>query len=460
MELLKRILRIVFDRTPDDRIDLFVLFPRVKKFFRERRLHAVLRTLGDMIFLFIIFSGLFGPQNPAENSALFLAWGCWWSMVVLSWFFLGRIWCGFCPFPGIGRVLQSLGFTFNLPLPDFIKKKGLIISVVLLAAIIWLEESTGMKESPRGTALLLLSILLGATISAILFPKQAWCRYLCPMGRMIGVASTMAITEFRPNHEKCRECKTFACRRGTNSMGGCPVYLGAFNVRNNLYCLVCGHCLKLCDRDSPQLNLRSPFVELYTNKGRFVTCTFIIPFLIGSQLARFIQEERFNMDFACQGIVVCKMGMFSLLLALGFLFAFLVMRLGSKIFAVQEDEIFGKFSPFIPALIPIAFVGELIYRLNYLIVNAGDFLPVIGRQFSADFLLEYSFNVPHWFFPWMDAIVMTSGFFASIYVLHRMVYGDLEGMISRSRYILSSVIVFFVYLIYLLVIPWGIGGNA
>ncbi len=436
-------------------MDLFALFPTVKKFFRERRLHAALRTVGDFVFLFIIFSGLFGPQDPHRNTALYLAWGCWWSMVVLSWFFLGRMWCGFCPFPGIGRMLQATGLSFNLPLPEFIKKKGLLVSVILLAIIIWLEESTGLKESPRGTAFLLIAILSGATISAVLFPKQAWCRYLCPMGRMVGVASTMALTEFRPDHEKCKGCKTFACRRGKDGMSGCPVYLGAFNVRNNLYCLVCGHCLKLCDRDSPMLNLRSPFVELYTNKGRFVTCSFIIPFLVGSQLARFIQEDLFNVHNMCSGIVLCKMGVFSVLLALGFVYAFFLIRLGAKVFGIHEDELFGKFSPLIPVFVPMAFVGELIYRLNYLIGGAGEFLPTVGRQFGIAPLLSWSFKVPQWVFPWMDAIIMTSGALASFYVLRQMVYGDFEGLVTRPRFFATTLIVLVAFVSYLTVIPWG-----
>ncbi len=453
MDLLKRCIRIIFDRSPDDRVDLFALFPTVKKFFRERRLHAALRTFGDIVFLFIIVSGLFGPQDPRRNCSLYLAWGCWWSMVVLSWFFLGRIWCGFCPFPGLGRMLKSLGLSLELPLPEFIKNKGLAVSVVLLALIIWLEESTDMKESPRETAFLLLFILSGATISSVLFPKQAWCRYLCPMGRMIGVASTMAITEFRPDHGKCKGCKTFACRRGKEGVDGCPVYLGAFNVRNNLYCLVCGHCLKLCDRDSPVFNLRSPFVELYTNKGRFATCSFIIPFLVGSQLARFIQEDFLKINEICNGILSCRMAVFSVLLVVGFAYAFAMIRLGVKSFGIHEDELFGRFSPLVPVLIPMAFVGELIYRLNYLISGAGEFLPTVGRQFGLQSLLSWTFEVPQWVYPWLDGVTMTTGGLASLYVLRKMVK-DFEGLVTPSRHLATIAIVLTVFASYIVVIPW------
>ncbi len=412
----KRILNIIFDKDSSDKLDLFEVFPRLKRFFVERHLHAAIRTVGDLVFTLIIISGLFGPQEPDRNCSLFLSWGLWWPTVVLSWFFVGRMWCGFCPFPGLGRIFQRLGLSFNRPLPRALQKYGVYWSVVLLAIIIWLEESTGIKESPFGTALLLLAILFGATICAIIFPKQAWCRYLCPMGRIIGVAATLSITEFRPDHDKCRDCKTFACKRGTADYPGCPVYLGAFNVRNNLYCLVCGHCMKLCDKDSPQLNIRSPFTELIINKGRFITCSYIIPFLMGSQLARFIQEGHLNNMEFCNGVLFCSMGILSLLLLVFFFFAYFIIRLGAYLFGVTEDELFGKFSPLVPIFVPMAFAGELVYRVNYAIKNAPDFLPTVGRQFGWD-LEHMTFTVPSWVIAVMDLGVSAISGLASFYRL-------------------------------------------
>ena len=451
---IRRALNIVFDRTPDDTIDLFQVFPGLRHFFERRKLHAFLRTIGDLIFAFIILAGLFGPQEPNRNCTLYLSWGIWWPTIVLTWFFVGRMWCGFCPFPGAGRLAQSLGLSLNMRIPRFIQKNSPYLSVILLCLILWIEESTGIKESPRGTALLILAILAGATITAMLFPKQAWCRYLCPMGRLIGVGSTLAILEFRPDFEKCKTCKTFACKRGVGDRTGCPVYLGAFNVRNNLDCLICGHCLALCDKDSPKLNLRSPFKELILNKGRFITCSYIIPFLMGSQLVRFFEDSPFVFPWLKQLGSFETMMIYSGMLVLGFFYIFFIIRLGAKAFGITEDELFGKFSPMVPILVPMAFAGELAYRLDYAVRYAPDFFPTVGRQFSIESLMKVTFEVPSMTFPIMNIFILASSVAACNYVLYRLAMDEFEGMVPLWRAATVSVLVLFTGLSYMfLMIP-------
>lgn len=436
----KKFLRIVFDRDRYDTIDLFQEFPGLKNFFKRRKLHAFVRTIGDLVFTFIILAGLFGPQDPKRNCILYLSWGLWWPTIVLSWFFVGRMWCGFCPFPGIGRLVQSLGLNLDLPVPRFLQKNGPYLSVALLCLIIWIEESTGIKESPRGTALLILSILAGATITAIFFPKQTWCRYLCPMGRLIGVGSTISMLEFRPDLEKCKGCKSFACKRGIDGRSGCPVFLGAFSVRNNLDCLICGHCLALCDKNSPMLNIRSPFKELLVNKGRFITCSYIIPFLMGSQLVRFFEESSYAMTVANGSLYT--MLAYSGLLTIGFFYVHFMIKLGARFFGITEDELFGKFSPMVPIFVPMAFAGELAYRLDYAVRNAPYFFPTIARQFSLDFLNFLTFKIPSWFFPAMNSFIIASAIIACEYVLLQMAFDEFEGLIAKWRLVAISFLIF------------------
>lgn len=291
-----------------------------------------------------------------------------------------------------------------------------------------------MKYLPRATAILILSILFGATVSAVLFPKQAWCRYLCPMGRITGVAATLALTEFRPDHSKCKGCTHFGCKRGLGDYPGCPVYLGAFNVRNNLYCLVCGHCLKTCDRDSPQLLLRNPFKELVINKGRFITCSYIIPLLIGSQLARFFFEPfYFKTPVTNLNNMFSNMASFSLLLLAFFLFGYILTKIGAHLFGITEDELFGKFSPMIPVFVPISFGGELIYRLEYALSNMPMFLPTIGRQFNLP-METLTFTLPPWLMPVLALLILLTSFTAASYVLREFGLNEFCGLVTWARY--------------------------
>ncbi|WP_217125060.1 4Fe-4S binding protein [Thermodesulfatator indicus] len=390
--------------------------------------------------------GLFGPQDPSENIMLFISWGLWWTSIVLSWFFVGRMWCGVCPFPGIGRIFQKLGlYRKKLPKQIFLKYCA-YGATILLAFILWVEAVTHMKYSPFLTSLLLIAILVGATIFAILYKGQAWCRHFCPMGKIIGAAATMSILEFRPLLEKCRGCKTFPCKRGKGNISGCPVYLGAYAVNNNLLCLVCGHCVYLCDRDSPRLFLRHPLKELIINKGRHLTCIYIIPFLMAAQLARFVQEKTSWYQSFKTFLGNSEALAFTVILGLWFIFFLGIIRLG-KLFIFSEDELFGKFSPMVSVLVPMAFSGELIYRLEYVLYEVGNFFPVFGRQFGFN-LESLGFVIPACLISFVLKIITILGGIGAFYVAWIFYSQEFEGMVPKKNFFVIVGLIILVSILY------------
>lgn len=437
--------------TEEERLDLFKIFPGIRRFLAARQHYAYLRTGGDILFVMVVISGLFGPPEPNRNVAVFLSWGLLWPSIVLSWFFVGRMWCGICPFPGLGVFLQKKGITFSFKVPKILQKYGVYASVFLLAVVIWIEVVAGLDSSPIGTSYFVLSIVLGAALLSILFPGQAWCRHLCPLGRISGAAATLAIMEFRPNHLKCKGCQTFSCKKGTDAKQGCPVYLGAYNVQNNLHCLVCGHCLPLCDRDSPQLLLRNPYSELIRNKGRYITCSYIVPFLIGSQLARFFRKEEPYQRLS-EMLGLPDTVLFSILLIIGFLLALGTIRYGARLFGITEDPMFGKFSPMVPILIPMAFTGELVYRMGYFARGIGEFIPTIGRQFGTYLLEKLAFTIPDFPVQMLSAFFMLNGSIAGCYILWQFCLKDFEGMIPLRNFIGLNLLIVALLIIYLTVI--------
>ncbi len=446
-----KVLKNLISSQANERIDLFRIFPSFRRFLAARHHYAVLRTANDVIFVLVIFLGFYGPQEADRNIVIFLSWGLLWPVIVLSWFFLGRMWCGICPFPGLGVFLQKKGLTLSLKKPRILQRYGVQVSVFFFALIIWAEIVVGLEHGPAGTSWLTLAIVSGAAIMAVLFPGQAWCRHLCPLGRISGAAATLAITEFRADHYKCRGCETFACKRGKDGKMGCPVSLGAVSVKNNLHCLVCGHCLPLCDRDSPQLLVRNPYSELILNKGRHITCSYIVPFLIGSQLARFIRHKDIYTDiinfFHTSDAVV-----FSLLLVIFFIFVIVMIKIGAELFGITEDPVFGKFSPMVPILIPMAFTGELVYRMDFFANGVGNFIPTFGRQFGLDFLEKLAFTIPDFPVQVMSALFMVNGAIAGCYILWRFSLEDFEGMISLKGFIGINLQIALLLLIYIVFI--------
>ncbi|MBU0730630.1 MAG: 4Fe-4S binding protein [Proteobacteria bacterium] len=434
-----------------ERLDIFRVFPGTRRFLAARHHYAYLRTAGDILFILVVVSGLFGPRDPGRNVAVFLTWGLLWPSIVLSWFFLGRMWCGICPFPGLGVFLQRKGWTLNLPVPRFLKKYGVYTSVFLLALIIWTEIVAGLDKSPLETSYLVLSIVAGSAILAVFFPGQAWCRHLCPLGRITGAAATLSITEFRPDHNKCRGCETFACKSGIDGNRGCPVYLGAYNVQNNLHCLVCGHCLPACDRDSPQLLIRNPYSELVRNKGRYITCSYIVPFLIGSQLARFLRSKPIYAQVESLSGFPDALA-FSLLLVICFLMVMGIIRIGTHLFGITEDPMFGKFSPLVPIMIPLAFTGELVYRMGYFAHGIGNFIPTIGRQIGLDIFVKLAFVIPDFPVQILSAFFMLNGALAGCYIFWRFCLEDFEGLIPFRNFIGINLLIVLLLLFYLGVI--------
>lgn len=435
----------------EQRLDLFRVFPGIRRFLAARQHYAYLRTAGDILFALVVISGLFGPGDARSNVAVFLSWGLIWPSIVLSWFFVGRMWCGICPFPGLGVFMQRRGITFSLNVPRILQKYGVYASVILLALIIWTEVVAGLDRSPVGTSFFVLAIVFGAALLSIFFHGQAWCRHLCPLGRISGAAATLSITEFRPDHEKCRGCETFACKKGLEDKRGCPVYLGAYSIQNNLHCLVCGHCLPLCDRDSPQLLLRNPYSELIRNKGRYITCSYIVPFLIGSQLARFLRKKEIYgqfVDFSGWSDAV----LFSLLLLICFAASLTIIRFGTRLFGISEDPLFGKFSPMVPILIPMAFTGELVYRMGYFAGGVGDFIPTFGRQTGMTFLEKLFFTIPDFPVQILSAFFMLNGAIAGCYILWQFCLTDFEGRIRFRNFLGINLLIVTLLCSYLTVI--------
>ncbi|MBU0674594.1 MAG: 4Fe-4S binding protein [Proteobacteria bacterium] len=444
-------IRSLISSNEGDQLDLFRIFPGVRRFLAARHHYAYIRTGADVLFVLVVVSGLFGPASPDGNIAVFLTWGLLWPSIVLSWFFVGRMWCGICPFPGLGVFLQRRGLSLSRPVPKFLQKYGVYTSVFLLALIIWIEVVAGLDQSPKGTSYLVMSIAFGAALLAVLYPGQAWCRHLCPLGRISGAAATLSITEFRPDHNRCKVCKSFACKRGSKSNRGCPVYLGAYSVQNNLHCLICGHCLPLCDLDSPQLLLRNPYSELIRNKGRYITCTYIVPFLIGSQLARFFRlKPQFGIFESWMGLPDAMA--FSILLVTGFGLILLLLRFGSRLFGITEDPMFGKFSPLVPIFIPMAFTGELVYRMSFFASGVGDFLPTVGNQFGISWLHEFVFRIPDFPIQILSAFFMLNGAIAGTYILWRMSLEDFEGLVSLKNFIMINFLIIALLVTYLAVI--------
>jgi len=182
----------------------------------------------------------------------------------------------------------------------------------------------------------------------------------------------------------------------------------------------------------PSLRLRNPFVELILNKGRYITCSYIIPFLMGSQLARFVQHAAWYRR-AETALFDSNTHHFHILASPGILGYLSLFRRQGHAIRHNRRPIIRKILAMVPVLVPLAFTGELVYRLDYFLANAGDLIPTFGRQFGINLEGLYV-SVPRPVIYWICLLSLSMGTASSAYVLHIFNTRDFEGVIEKKRY--------------------------
>ncbi len=221
---------------------------------------AVLQWLSLAFFTAVLAGLLFGPVVK-ENPANLLVWIIWWPLVCVLFLVAGRVWCSVCPFSRISDAIQRLT-GLHLPVPEYLKLHHGWVLVVAFLLLTWLEETTGIVQSPQKTAIMLLAILTGAVTGGLFFKGRTWCRYVCPLGSVSQVYARAALWKLRVQDATCAECATKNCVTPDASYDGCPMHLTPFAIESVSNCNLCGACIKRCPNDALRLTLEAPSADL------------------------------------------------------------------------------------------------------------------------------------------------------------------------------------------------------
>lgn len=127
-------------------------------------------------------------------------------VIALAWFFLDTVFCKFCP---SGSLFAAVPFRILYPEIGI----GLYFYIHLFT--------------------LALVIILALIIS------RFWCRYLCPLGAIVGAFNKLSFLTIRLDDEKCKKCALCleACTMGINEING---------IGNSTDCTLCGICVEEC----------------------------------------------------------------------------------------------------------------------------------------------------------------------------------------------------------------------
>ncbi len=260
------------------RFNLLQGYPKLKKFLLSPWWPDRI-NYGFTLWLYPIIVAIlmWGPQTRDQNFALNFFWAWWWPLILLSFPFVGRLWCAVCPFMIYGEVAQFLSLKVwprklrGWPREWAERWGGWILYGGFALILLW-EELWNLENTAYLSGWLLLIITAGAVICSVLFERRFWCRYLCPIGGMNGLFAKLSMVELRAQQGICSaSCNTYHCYKGGPAEGigqatnGCPIYSHPAQLTDNRNCVLCMTCAKACPHQSVELNLRPPGIELWTS---------------------------------------------------------------------------------------------------------------------------------------------------------------------------------------------------
>lgn len=260
------------------RFNLLTL-PAVAELAQRPNVPRILRWSTVPLFLFVTLYTLFGPTT--NNVANLAVWTLWWPALLLTAFFLARGWCSYCPLEAIGEFVGTK-MRINREPQNWLRRWGSPLSFSALVAILLLEQSTGMFTWPLATGLLLFGLLVATAIGDLFLGRRGWCKYLCPLGRIVSLISRIAVIEMHSNHNVCTSrCRVDDCIKEQ----GCPMGIHPTDIDYSDHCVLCLNCVRNCPHHSMQLDLRNPAWWLFGRARRGETEALFSVALVGIVLA-------------------------------------------------------------------------------------------------------------------------------------------------------------------------------
>ncbi len=260
----------------NQRLNLLQL-PLVRRLFTQGKYPDSLYRLTVPALLLVIGFCLFGPAQ--QNAANFLVWGVWWPFLLLLIWVGGRSWCSFCPLEGLARLWPWAGQRQE---PQWLQSYGSLIALSGLLLLLWVEQQGHLFQRAPGTAHLLLALVGMTLLSQQLFGKRRWCKYLCPLGWLVGRAARYSTLKLRSNNNVClSQCRADDCIREQE----CPMGLHPSAAESSDDCVLCGSCIKHCPHDAVRLDLRFPWQGVLAAPSKSLLDALLPPLLLAVALA-------------------------------------------------------------------------------------------------------------------------------------------------------------------------------
>ena len=147
-----------------------------------------------------------------------LAWYLFSGFVVVSTVLWGRLYCGrICAFGALTQLMDAaLPKKLRVDVPPAIERKAIWIKYGLLGALVLYYVVTKDLARPVqyaepfwmfslfGTTPMWIG--LGVLLTATIFVRNLYCRFLCPVGAALGIMSNLTVFKIK-RWSECKSCK-------------------------------------------------------------------------------------------------------------------------------------------------------------------------------------------------------------------------------------------------------------
>ncbi len=381
---------------------------------------AIFQSMSATFFFILLVLLFLGPSDPRQNLGGLFSWAIGWPTMIFGAFFWARFWCTLCPMGTLSNLAKKI-VSLNLTFPPWLKNRSDWIISCSALFIIWLETASDMRSSPFNTGLLLLTIVLLATIVSIIFERQSWCRYLCPLGGIMGVFAKVSPIELRADRNVCAsQCTTNDCYVGTKDRPGCPFGQMAPTLRSNRFCKLCANCIKNCPHDAINLSLRVPGREIWEMKQvGYVTAFLVISMFAGliSELSRHAEAFDIFSRFLHQLPPLLVFTLFFLIcIAAANCLVIIAAQLSKQPSSESAEDNFARYGL---ALLPLVLTSYMASHLYYL-VNLGVYIPIVLWQtFQFEPLRQLVIAVPPSWVLGAQRLLISAGLVGTIVIMYR-----------------------------------------
>ena len=387
----------------------------VNKLLGNPLVPMALRILSLIAFIGLVLLGFTAHSEDAKflkelrntNLGNLIIWSYWWPLIVVTAILLGRFWCLICPVEMMTSLFSTIGL--KLKRPSFVMSGW---GITLFYIIILFIGIRGLQvhRDPTMMAWYLITIVIVSLATGLLYEKNTFCGYVCPVGHLLGLYAKFSFLAWRVKDGKiCKNCKDKSCiqRKYTYNLvsKSCAVDLYPGKLDDNANCILCTGCLKVCkkykpknmrERPNPGLHHVGFASDLYRHKPLTTAESFFVLIVSGFVIYEILSEWGTSKKLLMAAPHAVKT-------ALGLSNPILI--------GIQESLVLFLLLPSTIWLIPYIIAriaGEKLSIIEYMANYAAVFIPILAAGHLGKSILKATSRIPYLEYVFSDVSGMST----------------------------------------------------